>query len=107
MAHSLCVLLILFTVPTVLGFTLFAEPRVGKVWAKKLEGDARSHRNCIHIYSLLTDAAVIAMDKLSSVLPWLTQQTQLAQLRSNRPCFLGRAHAGIQHKVACDQVGTL
>ena len=78
---------------------LFAEPRVGKVWSKRLEGDSRSHRNCRHIYSLLTDAAVITADVLSSLLPWLTQQTQLWR-SSNRPCFLGRAHTGIQHKAA-------
>ena len=33
--------------------TLFAEPRVGKAWAKRLEGDLRSQRNYKHIYFLL------------------------------------------------------
>ena len=41
--------------------SLFAEPRVDKVRAKRLEEDARSHRNCRHVYSLLL---------------WLTQQTK-------------------------------
>ena len=41
--------LILFVRPTVSLFTLctlFVEPRVGKVQAQRLEGDAKSHRNC-------------------------------------------------------------
>ena len=42
-------------------FALFAEPRVGKVWAKRLEGDLKSHRNCRHIYSLLAGTAGIAV----------------------------------------------
>ena len=46
--------------PVVLLFLLFAEPRVGKAQAKRLERDSRSHRNCRHIYSLLVDAAAIA-----------------------------------------------
>ena len=57
------VLLILFTVPIVSLFTLstlFAEPRVGKAQAKRLERDSRSHRNCRHIYSLLDNGADIA-----------------------------------------------
>ena len=54
------VLLILFTAPIVLLFTLFTlfvEFRVGKARAKRLEEDLRSHRNCRHIYALLADAA--------------------------------------------------
>ena len=31
--------------PVVLLFAWFAEPRVGKARAKRLEGDSRSHRN--------------------------------------------------------------
>ena len=57
------VLLILFMMSVVSLFTLstlFTEPRIGKVQAKSLEGDARSCRNCRHIYSLLADAAAIA-----------------------------------------------
>ena len=47
---------ILSTALIVLLFTLFVlliEPRVGKVPAKRLEGDSRSRRNCRHIYSLM------------------------------------------------------
>ena len=40
--------------------TLFAEPRIGKARAKRLEEDSGSRRNCRHIYSLLS---------------WLMQQT--------------------------------
>ena len=56
--------LILFTVPIVSLFTLFTlitETRVGKARAKRLEGDLRSCRNCRHIYSLLADAAAMAV----------------------------------------------
>ena len=35
---------------------LFAEPRVGKAQAKRLEEDTRSRRNCRHVYSLLAGA---------------------------------------------------
>ena len=55
--------MILFMTPVVSLFTLstlFAEPRVGKVQAKRLEGDLRRHRNCRHIYSLLAGIATIA-----------------------------------------------
>ena len=55
-------LLVLLVMPVVLLFTLlalFAEPKVGKARAKKLE-DARSHRKCRHVYSLLADAAAVA-----------------------------------------------
>ena len=55
-------LLILLVMPVVLLFTLlalFAEPKVGKARAKRLE-DARSHRKCRHVYSLLADAAAVA-----------------------------------------------
>ena len=57
------VLLILFVTSIVSLFTLstlFNEPRVGKVQAKRLEGDSRSCRNCRHIYSLLADAAALS-----------------------------------------------
>ena len=57
------VLLILFLMPIVLLFTLstlFAESRVGKVRARRLEEDTRSLRNCRHVYSLLADTAAIA-----------------------------------------------
>ena len=37
--------------------TLFAEPRVGKARAGKLEESSRSRRNCRHVYSLQTGAA--------------------------------------------------
>ena len=53
------VLLVLFVTPIILLFTLstlFSEPSVGKVQAKRLEGD---WRNCRHIYSLLAGVAVI------------------------------------------------
>ena len=53
------VLLILFMTPVVSLFTLFAEPTVGKVQARKLEGDVRSRRICRHIYSLLAGMAAI------------------------------------------------
>ena len=63
------VLLILFMTPVVSLFTLFAEPRVGKAQAKKLEGDARSHRNCRHIYSVLAGMAA-----MTQPLSWMMQQ---------------------------------
>ena len=50
-------------IPIVLLFTLstlFAEPRVGKERAKRLEEDARSCRNCRYVYSLLTGKAAVA-----------------------------------------------
>ena len=53
------VLLILFMTPVVSLFTLFTEPTVGKVQAKRLEGDVRSRRNCRHIYSPLAGMAAI------------------------------------------------
>ena len=40
--------------------TLFFESRVGKTRAKRLEEDARSSRNCRHLYSLLADTAAEA-----------------------------------------------
>ena len=55
---------------------LFAEPRVGKVWAKRLEEDLRSCRTYRHIYSVLVDAAAITVDTLYVLLSWLTQRTQ-------------------------------
>ena len=36
---------------------LLVEPRIGKAQAKRVEEDARSRRNCRHIYSLLAGAA--------------------------------------------------
>ena len=33
-----------------------------KAWAKRLEEDSRSHRNCRHVYSLLAGAAAVAAD---------------------------------------------
>ena len=53
-------MLILFTAPIVLLFTLFAESRVGKAQTKRLEEDLRSHRNCRPVYSLLAGAAAVA-----------------------------------------------
>ena len=56
------VLLVLFIMLVVLlftVFTLFTEPRVGKVWSRRLEEDSRSHRNCRHIYFLLAGTATI------------------------------------------------
>ena len=56
-----CALLfILFMTPFVLLFTLsalFAEPRVGKTRAQRLEEGLRSCRNWRHIYSLLAGGA--------------------------------------------------
>ena len=57
-----CILLILFVTPDVLLFTLstlYAEFRVGRVRARRLEEDRRSLRNCRHVYSLLAGAAAI------------------------------------------------
>ena len=51
-----CASLILFVTPIVLLFILFppfAEPRVGKVRARRLEGDSGSCRNRRHVYSPL------------------------------------------------------
>ena len=45
--------LTLLLTPTVLLFTLLAEPRA---WAKRREGDL-SHKNCRLVYSLLADTA--------------------------------------------------
>ena len=56
-------LLILFLMPIVLLFTLsrlFAESRVGKVRARRLEEDTRSLRICRYVYSLLAGTAAIA-----------------------------------------------
>ena len=66
-------LLILFTVPIVLQFTLvtlFAEPRLGKTQAKRLEEEASSYRNCKHVSSLLAGMAAIAQP-----LSWMMQQS--------------------------------
>ena len=40
-------------------FALFTKPRVGKVRAKILEGDSRSHRSCTYFYSFLAGMAAI------------------------------------------------
>ena len=71
-------LFILFVMPIVLLFmlsTLFAEPRVGKVQTKRLEGVLRSHRNCRHIYSLLAGMAA-RTQPLSCLMQQLWQQPQ-------------------------------
>ena len=57
-------------------FSLFAGPRVAKVWAKRLEEDSRSHGNCRHVYPLPADTAAVAVDMLYSLFSWLTPQTQ-------------------------------
>ena len=56
------VMLTLFVTPTVSLCTLFAEPMVGKVRTKRLEENARSRRNCRHVYSLLAGTAAVAAD---------------------------------------------
>ena len=66
-------LIILFVMPIA---SLFTEHRIGKAQAKRLEEDSRSHRNYRHIYSLLANAAAIAVDTLYSLLSWLIQWTQ-------------------------------
>ena len=60
--------------PSVPLLTPFAEPRVGKVWVEKLEGNLRSRRNCRHIYSLWARKAAVTQP--CCILWWLTQQTQ-------------------------------
>ena len=67
-------MLILLIVPVVSLFTLsalFAEPRVGKVRAKRLEEDSKSHRNCRYVYSLLAGMAAITQP-----FSWLMQQLE-------------------------------
>ena len=69
---------ILLTVPVVLLFTLFAEPRVGKIkenfqQAGKLEENSRNCRNCMFILSTLVQQP---MQQICYILLWLTQQTQ-------------------------------
>ena len=54
--------------PVVLLFAQFAEPRIGKVRTKRLEGDSRSHRNYRYVYSLLTGVATITADALDSLM---------------------------------------
>ena len=59
---------ILFVTPTVLLFiplALFAEPRIGKVQAKRLEEDTKSCRNRRHIYPLLAGTAAITASLLA------------------------------------------
>ena len=48
---------------------LFAEPRVGKAQAKRMEEDSKSHRNCRHNYSLLHGTEAITLPLL-----WLMQE---------------------------------
>ena len=107
----------LFTLPT-----RFAEPRVGKVQAKRLEGESRSHRNCRHIYSLLAGVATIAayhsitqhslspgwlstvaVDILWSLLSWLTQWTQPWRSSKMPPLYRWSSQTGVLHK---DQAST-
>ena len=57
---SLFILFVASIVSLLTRFALFVEPRVGKVWAKRLEGDSRSYRNSA--YSLLAGMAAIAAD---------------------------------------------
>ena len=69
---------ILLTMPVVLLFTLFAEPRVGKIkenfqQAGKLEENSRNCRNCMFILSTLVRGP---MQQICYILLWLTQQTQ-------------------------------
>ena len=80
-------------------FTLFVEPRVGKAQAKRLEEDLRSCRSCRHVYSLLPGVAAIAADMLYSLLPWLTQRTQL-WCSSKYCCFLCVAHISLEKAMA-------
>ena len=63
------VLLILFMTPIVQMVTLFAEPRVGKTQAKRLEGDLRNPRNCRFTYPLLAGTTAVTQS-----LSWLRQQ---------------------------------
>ena len=93
----------------------FVEPRVGKAWAERLEGDSRSSRNCRHVYSLLAGSTAITQP-----LSWLAQQSwQQTRYITSSPgrchrrshaavmlCFLGGAHLSLQHKVACVQAST-
>ena len=46
---------------------LFTEARVGKARVGKLEEDARSHRNCKCVYSLLISKAAAAAAMLDSL----------------------------------------
>ena len=62
---------ILPTTPIILliiQFALFTEPRIGKALAKRQEEELRNHRNCRHVYSLLADAAAIAVCAIFSPL---------------------------------------
>ena len=61
-------LLILFVMPTVLLFILFAELRVGKAGVKRLEEDVRSCRDGRRVCSLLAGMAAIRQPL------WLTQR---------------------------------
>ena len=101
-----CVSLILLTVPVVSLFTLFAESRVRKACAKKLEGDSRSRRNCRHIYCLLADTAAMTVDTLHYLLSWLTQHTEPWH-SSNAAASWGGAHTGLVRKIAHNQGSTL
>ena len=71
LAKGVCVCVILFVMPIVLLFTLwalFAELMSGKARAKMLEEDSRACRNCRHVYSLLAGTEAI-----TQLLSWLTQ----------------------------------
>ena len=59
-------MLILFVMPVVLLFILFAEPRVGKAKAPRLEGDSRSYKRCRHVYFLLAGTAAITASLLAN-----------------------------------------
>ena len=53
--------------------TLFAEPRVGKARAGKLEENSRSCRNCRHVYSLQIDAAAKGVSQVGLVYIYRTK----------------------------------
>ena len=53
--------------------SLMAEPSIGKARARKLEEDARNHRNCKHVYSLLAGTKT---KHTCCICLWLTQKTQ-------------------------------
>ena len=104
-----CVSLIQLVMLIVSLFTLsslFTEPRVGKVWAKRLEGDLRSPRNCRHIYALLADATAVAADTLYSLISRLTQWSQPWCSSNMPPLSRWSSHICTLHTI-CDQVSTL
>ena len=74
-------LLILFVTPAVLLFTLcalFAEPRVGKELAKRLQGDSRNNSNCRRVHSLLGGMAAITQSP-----SWRKQELQQPPQRNH------------------------